>query len=118
MAYLKINGIDFSMCVNKLNVTRKKVYNAQTNANGNTVVDLINTKRVIEVGIIPLNAEAMAELQNAIDGFNVLVSFLNPLTNTLEENVNCIIPENSVEPYTIRADKVLYNGFDIEIQEL
>ena len=118
MAYFKINNIDYSKYVNKLNVTKTKIYNEQTNANGNTVVDLINTKRIIEVGIIPLDAVAMAELQTAIDNFNVLVSFRNPLTNALEENVNCIIPENAVEYYTIQNNKVLYNAFTIQIQEL
>lgn len=118
MAYFKINNIDYSKYVNKLNVTKTKIYNEQTNANGNTVVDLINTKRIIEVGIIPLDAVAMAELQTAIDNFNVLISFRNPLTNALEENVNCIIPENAVEYYTIQNNKVLYNAFTIQIQEL
>lgn len=118
MAYFKINNIDYSKYVNKLNVTKTKIYNEQTNANGNTVVDLINTKRIIEVGIIPLDSVAMAELQTAIDNFNVLVSFRNPQTNALEENVNCIIPENAVEYYTIQNNKVLYNAFTIQIQEL
>ena len=101
MAYFKINGIDYSKIVNQLNISKEATYNAQTNAAGDTVVDLINHKRTIEVGIIPLDSEAMKNLLTAIDSFNVSISFLNPQTGTLEENVNCIIPESEIEYYTI-----------------
>ena len=118
MSYFKINGADFSMYVNQLNVTTNTNYNAQTNAAGNTVVDYINQKRTIEVGIIPLTDVAMQELQNAIKSFNVSISFRDPVTNQLEENVNCIIPSNGVEYYTIQANKVMYNAFSLEFIEL
>jgi hypothetical protein len=118
MAYFKIDNVDFSMYVNQLKVNKKSVYNAQTNAAGNTVVDYINAKREIEVGIIPLNDTAMQQLQTAIDAFNVSISFRNPKTNALEEGVNCIIPENGIEYYTIQADKVMYNAFTLKFIEL
>lgn len=63
MTYFKINDIDYSMYVNELKVSKEANYNAQTNAHGDTVVDFINSKREIEVGIIPLDAEAMLSLQ-------------------------------------------------------
>lgn len=118
MAYFKISGKDFSQYVNELIINKEANYNAQTNAAGNTVVDLINHKRTIEVGIIPLDSDSMAALQTAIDNFNVNISFRNPKTGQLEENVNCIIPENSIEYYTIQANKVLFNGFKLEFTEL
>lgn len=118
MAYFMIDGTDYSMFVNELNVSKEANYNAQTNAAGNTVVDFINHKRVIEVGIIPLDGEDMAALQAELDKFNVYISFRNPLTNALEENVNCIIPSNEVEYYTIQVNKVLYNGCKLKFIEL
>lgn len=118
MAYFKIDNIDYSMYVNELKINKNSVYNAQTNAAGNTVVDYINSKREIEVGIIPLNDTAMQQLQTAIDAFNVSISFRNPKTNALEEGVNCIIPENGIEYYTIQADKVMYNAFTLKFIEL
>ena len=118
MAYFKINNQDFSMYVNELKVDTENNYNAQTNAAGDTVVDYINKKRSIEVGIIPLNDTAMAALQTAIDAFNVSISFRNPKTNQLEENVNVIIPSSGVEYYTIRADKVMYKAFSLQFIEL
>lgn len=118
MSYFKIGNNDYSMYVNQLKVNKTATYNIQTNAAGNSVVDYINSKRVIEVGIIPVDDEAMAKLQADIDAFNVSISFRNPKTNVLEENVNCIIPTNSVEYYTIRANKVSYKALVLQFTEL
>ena len=118
MAYLTLNGTDFSMYVNELKVTNNHYYNAQINAAGNTVVDYINKKRTIEVGIIPVNDTVMANLQAVINGFNVKVAFRNPQTNVLEENVNCIIPSNDVSYYTIQSNKVMYQALKLKFQEL
>lgn len=113
-----IDGVDFSMYVNKLEVNKTKNYNAETNASGNTVIDLINSKYVISVGIIPVDSQAMVKLQNAIDKFNVSISFRNPQTGALLENINCIIPENTVNYYTIQANKVMFNACDLKFIEL
>lgn len=118
MAYFKINGKDYSKYVNALKVTKAATYTAQTNAAGGTVVDYIGSKRTIEVGIIPLDAAVMAALLADIDAFNISISFRNPTTNELEENVDCIIPSNAVEYYTIQANKVLYKAFTLKITEL
>ena len=118
MTYFKIGDIDLSMYVNELNIETNHSYIAQTNANGDTVVDYINAKREIEVGIIPLDASAMVAIQQAIRDFNVNISFFNPVTNMLEENVNCIIPSNEVEYYTIRAERTMFNAFKLKFEEL
>lgn len=106
------------MYVNELNVSTDTNYNAQTNAAGNTVVDYINQKRKISVGIIPLNDTVMKALQEDIAAFNVKISFRNPKTNLIEENVDVIIPSNEVEYYTIQANKVMYNALSLEFEEL
>ena len=118
MAYFKIGETDYSMYVNELNIEKEANYHAQTNAAGNTVVDYINHKRTIEVGIIPLDSDAMKALQTAIDAFSVSISFRNPKTGELEEGVSCIIPGNNVEYYTIQANKVMFNAFKLEFIEL
>ena len=118
MAYLKINGVDFSGICNKLNVTRNVTYNAQTNAAGGTVVDYVGAKRTIEVGIIALSDTDMLRVQQAISAFNVALSFRDPSTNTLAENVPCIIPSDKAEYYTIQKNKVLYNTFTLTFTEL
>ncbi len=118
MAYFKIGANDYSMFVNALKIKDSANYNAQTNAAGNTVVDYINSKRIIEVGIIPLNSEVMKNLKTDIKKFNVSLSFLNPDTEQLESNVNCIIPESEVEYYTIQVDNVMYKAFTLSFEEL
>ena len=117
MAYLKINNIDFSQYVNELSIEKVANYNAQTNAAGNTVVDYINHKRIIKVGIIPLTSEAMAQIQQIIAAFNVSITFLNPDTKALD-TANCIIPASAVNYYTIQAGKILFDAFNLEFQEL
>lgn len=117
MAYLKINDVDYSMYCNALTVSKNHNYNSQTNAAGNTVADLISSKRVIDVGIIPLDENAMKTLLSAIDAFNVSLSFRNPLTNELE-TINCIIPSNKVDYYTIQVGKVMYKAFTLQFAEL
>lgn len=118
MAYFKIGDVDFSPYVSSLNITKNVVYNSQTNAAGNSIVDYINTKRTIEVSIIPLDEVSMLKLQLAIGAFNVSISFLNPTTNELEKNVNCIIPEDKVEYYTIQSNKVMFKAFNLTFTEL
>jgi hypothetical protein len=118
MAYFKVNGVDFSYCVKELKVSTVNKYNAQTNAAGNTVVDFINHKREIEVGIIPLEDADMKLILAAIEPFNVLISFRNPITGSIEENVNCIIPSNSVDYYTIQVGNTMYNELSLTFTEL
>lgn len=118
MAYFKINNVDYSMYVNSLEITTNTNYNAQTNAAGNTVVDYINQKRQIKVGIIPLDNSIMANLKTAIDNFNVNISFLNPNTKTLEENIDVIIPSNEIKYYTIQVNKVSFEGLTLTFTEL
>lgn len=117
MAYFKINNIDFSAYVNKLVVNKEANYNAQTNAAGNTVVDLINHKKTVEVGIVPLSSEVMAQLLALLDTFNVTITYLNPNTKALD-TINCIIPSSNVDYYTIQADNVSFNAFSLEFIEL
>lgn len=118
MAYFKINNVDYSMYVNSLEITTNTNYNAQTNAAGNTVVDYINQKRQIKVGIIPLDDVVMASLKNAIDNFNVSISFLNPNTKALEENIDVIIPSNAIKYYTIQVNKVSFESLTLTFTEL
>lgn len=118
MAYFKIGDTDFSAYVSGLKVSSNANYNAQQNANCDMVVDYINTKRTIEVEIIPLDATAMASLLAAIDAFSVSISFRNPKTNALETGVSCIIASHAEDYYTIQNTKVMYKKFNLKFNEL
>ena len=117
MAYFKINDNDYSMYVNKLLVDNKHKYTARENASGNLMVKYITKKRNVQVGIIPLDADTLKNLLADLNKFEVEVTFLNPETNALE-TINCIIPVNSVEYYTIRADKTMTKAFSFTCEEL
>lgn len=119
-SYFCINGINYSHLVNQLKIETNHNYTSQSNAAGNTVVDFINTKRTIEVGIIPItDADYMQEFKTELDKFNVTISFLNPQTNKLEDNVNCIIPSNNIEYYTIQGGtNIMYKAFTLKFIEL
>lgn len=118
MSYFKIGAADFSQFVSSLKVKTTANYNAQTNAAGNTVVDYINSKRSVEVGIIPLDSTDMLNLKAAIKAFTVSLSFLDPDTNALAENVSCIIPENEINFYTVQVNKVKYQAATLNFIEL
>lgn len=117
MAYFKINNKDFSMYVSELNIDKSNRYNAQTNAAGNTVVDFINSKRKIKVKIIPLDDATMIALTTELDKFNVSLSFRNPRTGMLEENVNCIIPNDSIDYYNLTVSRI-YQPLTLTFEEL
>jgi len=115
--YFKINNNDYSMYVNMLKVTKAHNYKQMVTAAGNTIVKYINSKRTLDIGIIPLDDTSMAKLLADIGQLEVTVSFRNPETNLLEENIPCIIAGNGVEYYTIQANKVRYKAFNLVIQE-
>lgn len=118
MSYFKVGAVDFSAYVSELEVEKEEIYSAQTNAAGNTVIDYINAKRAIEVKVITVDAETAKRLLQAVDSAVVSISFLNPITNELEEDVNCLIKKKKADYYTIQANKVMINEFSLKFEEL
>lgn len=118
MTYFKIKDIDFSANVSELKVTKNHIYKSQANAAGNTIVKYVNTKRIINVGIIPLDAATMKKLQAAIADLTVSISFQNPNTGALE-TITCMIPTHAVEYYTIQgANNTKFKAFQLQFTEL
>lgn len=116
--FLKLNDLDISKYTKGLVVEKEYKYNAQTNAAGNTVIDLINAKRTITATIIPLSTDIAAAIAQQTDNLVLSVSFLNPNTNLLEENVNCYIPSTEIEYLMILPEKKLTNEFELTFTEL
>lgn len=117
MAYFKINNVDFSMYVNKLKVGTKWNYKARINASGNTMAKPINKKFILEVGIIPLDANANIRLETEINKFQVQVTFLCPEDNTLH-TIDTIVPQHSKDYYTIQAGDTRLNAYSLVFEEL
>ena len=118
MTYFKIDGVDYSHYVNKLEVDNKVNYSAQTNAAGDSVVDYVNKKRVFKVGIIPLTSAQIMPLLQALDKFSVSISYREPRTGALINDVPCIVPSVNAEYYTIQDKKVMFKEFSLSFTEL
>lgn len=118
MAFLKINGNDYSKYINILSIGIEHVYTGGTLSNGKDWAVYKRTKHTFTVGIIPLESSVMAQLEADISGFYATVSYRDPQTDALVEDIDCIIPVHDVEYYTIRADKVSYKAVTLIIKEL
>lgn len=118
MAFLTINSVDFSPYTQSLKINNNVNYTAKTNAKGNTVVDKINSKIILDVGIIALNDSVLRTLLTQINSFSVIVSYRDPETGSTANNISCIIPSSSVEYYTIQQNKTQYKQFNFQIQQL
>lgn len=117
MAYIKINGVDFSHICSGLKVAETYNYSAQTNAAGNTVVDVINKKRVLDVAIIPLDDTAMRQLLTTINSISAIVEYREPRTGELGSMI-AICPTRDVEYYMINANRLLYKEIELTFTEL
>ena len=118
MEYFRIADMDVSPYVSGLKVSRAANYSSQTNAAGNTVVDFINTKRTIEITVIPLDNETIVnDILERIKRFNITITYRNPGNGVLEE-VNVMIPNNEIDYYTIQAARVMYKAFNLTFIEL
>jgi hypothetical protein len=119
MAYFMINDKDYSNYVNKLIIDTKHKYTARENASGNLLVKYITKKHNVQVGIIPLDAAALNDIETELNSgsFEKRITYLDPDTGSLT-TIKCIIPVNSVEYYTIQADKVMTKAFTFTCEEL
>ena len=116
--FFKINGNDYSMYVNKLIVGTEHFYEQKTSALGADRITHKYKRKTLEVGIIPLDDATMTKLLTDIDKFQVSISYRDPQTNLLVENMSCIIPNNLVEYYTIQAGNVKYKAFSLQIKQI
>ena len=118
MSYLKINGKDFSPIVSTLKVGSEVLVSDKSgrNAAGNTVIDLVNRKKKIYVGLRYTTAEEMAEFLNAVEDFVVTVEYLDPRTRVLR-SVTTYIGTPEPEYYTI-SDRTLCKPMNLNFIEL
>lgn len=118
MSYFLINDKDFSHLVNSLKVGYETLVSDDSgrNANGDTVIDVINRKRKVYVGFRHMLDTEMQGLLGAIADYVVNVDFLDPETNQLS-NITAYIGTPEPEYYTI-SDKTLYKPMTLNFIEL
>jgi hypothetical protein len=101
MAIFKIGDADFSGLVSGLKVGYETLVSDSSgrNANGDTVLDVINTKRKIYVTLRHTTFAEMQSFLAAIEPYQVTVTYLDPRTNTMQ----------SADTYTSTPEPEYYN---------
>lgn len=119
MTYLSINGTDVSSYVKGLKVGYETLVSSDSgrNANGDTVIDIINRKAKVYVTFRPLEREEMANLMNAIDAYVIPVAYLDSKTNTLK-TITCYTGTPEPEYYFIHNDRILFKEMSLNFIEL
>ena len=118
MAYLKINNADFSSLVSGLKVGYETHVssNSGRNANGDTVIDVINRKHKVYVTLRHTFEDEMNSFLASVKDYVVNVTFLNPETKQLK-TIQAYIGTPEPEYYSI-ADRVIYKPMNLNFIEL
>jgi hypothetical protein len=119
MNYLKINDQDFSHLVSSLKIGYETLVsdNSGRNANGDTVIDVINRKCKVYVGLRHMTQEEMGAFLASISDYVVSVSFLDAKTKSFK-TITAYTGTPEPDYYTIQDDKVLYKPMSLNFIEL
>lgn len=119
MSYLKLNGTDVSRLVKGLKIGYETLVadNSGRNANGDTVLDVINHKIKVYVTFRPMDDSDMKMLLAAIENYVFPVTFRDSKTNELK-TITCYSGTPNVEYYWILDRQVLYKEFSLNFIEM
>lgn len=117
--YFKINNQDFSSFVSGLKVGFETLVSDESgrNANGDTVLDIVNRKRKVYITFRPMTDTEMDNLLAAMENYVVTVSFLDPKSRALT-NFTAYTGTPEPEYYTIQTGHVLYKPMSLNFIEL
>ena len=118
MSYLKINNTDISHLVKGLKIGYETLVsdNSGRNANGDTVIDIINHKVKVYVTFRPMTDAEMNMLLGLIEGYVVEVSFLDGRTKALQ-TATCYTGTPEPE-YLMINNRVIFQEFKLNFIEL
>lgn len=119
MSYLKINGTDVSYLVKGLKVGYETLVaeNSGRNANGDTVLDVINHKVKLYVVFRPMDGVDMKKLMATFEDYVIPVTFRDTKTNA-ERTITCYTGTPEPEYYWILNNQVLYKEMELNFIEL
>ncbi len=119
MSYLKINDVDVSHLVKGLKIGYETLVadNSGRNANGDTVLDVINKKVKVYATFRPMDGDEMQTLLSAFEGYVIPVSFMDSKTNTLK-TITCYTGTPEPEYYWIHTNGVLYKEMNLNFIEM
>lgn len=117
MEYFRINETNLSPYISGLKISYKTNYNAQTNAAGDMVVDIVNKKKVFDVTFTYMN---YGSLRSIIDDFykepSVTVYYLDPDTGETSYT-QCFVAGFDIDYYTI-SRLIITKPFTVQFIEL
>ena len=116
--YFVVEGYDLSNYVSGLKVGYETLVsdNSGRNANGDTVIDVINRKKKVYITFRHTTDEEMRVILDAIGAYVVEVKFLNPMNNRLE-SITAYTGTPEPEYYTI-SDKTIFKPMSLNFIEL
>ena len=116
--YFKINNTDFSDLVSGLKVGFETLVsdNSGRNANGDTVIDVINKKKKVYITFRHTTDKEMKSILAAIENYVVDIQFLNPLNNTMT-TITTYTGTPEPEYYTI-SNKTIFKPMSLNFIEL
>jgi hypothetical protein len=116
--YFTINDADFSHLVSGLKVGYETLVsdNSGRNANGDTVIDIVNRKRKVYLTLRHTTNQEMQQFLGAIQDYVVNVKYLDPITNTLQE-LTAYTGTPEPEYYTI-SNKTIFKPMSLNFIEL
>lgn len=119
MSFLMISGIDVSDLVKSLKVGYETLVsdNSGRNANGDTVIDIINQKVKLQVTFRPMDSAEMARLLAAFEAYVVDVTYRDSKTNS-NKTITCYTGTPEPDYYFIHDDRVLYKEMNLNFIQL
>ena len=119
MSYLMINDTDVSHLVRGLRVGYETLVSEESgrNANGDTVLDIVNRKVKLYVSFRPMDSTEMATLLNSFKDYVVNVSYRDSKSNAIKV-IQCYTGTPEPEYYCILNNRVMYNQMDLNFIEL
>ena len=119
MSYLSINGTDVSHLVKGLKVGYETLVaeNSGRNANGDTVLDVINKKIKLYVVFRPMSGSEMSLLLSSFENYVIPVSFRDSKINSIK-TITCYSGTPEPEYYWILNNQVLYKELSVNFIEM
>ena len=116
--YFKINDVDYSHLIAELKVGYETLVSDTSgrNANGDTVIDIVNKKIKVYTTLRHTTNSEMQSFLNAISDYVVNVSFLNPNSGELS-TITAYTGTPEPEYYTI-SYKTVYKPMSLNFIEL
>lgn len=119
MSILTLNGVDVSDLVKSMKVSYETLVsdNSGRNANGDTVIDVINKKVKLQITFRPMESSEMAKLLATIENYVINVSYRDSKTNTTK-TITCYTGTPEPDYYFIHSNRVLYKEMSLNFIQL